>query len=438
MDEHGAPGESGPVSEGPVIPVDGAVDGAADERRRRDLRRMKGLALGLLVVAAVVYALTLDRDGALGYVNAAAEAAMVGALADWFAVTALFRRPLGLPIPHTALIPTRKDALGRSLQEFVATNFLAERVVRERVARAGIARRAGQWLSDDAHAERVTAELATATRGALRVLRDDEVVSLLQDVVLRPVLERPWGPPAGRLLDRIVADGAHHKLVDLSVVELHAWLRDHEDLVTQLVLDRAPVWTPQWLDERVARRAYVEALKWVGDVRDDPRHRARVALDDALVRFAKDLQSDPDTIARAEALKERVVEHPGVRDGLEQLWTTARAVLVEATEDPDSDLRQRARAGLLALGRRLATDPVLQGKVDRYVEDAVGHVVSTYKDEVTSLISETVERWDGEEASRRIELHVGRDLQFIRINGTVVGALAGLTIHALSELSHRF
>jgi uncharacterized membrane-anchored protein YjiN (DUF445 family) len=421
------------VTDVPVI----ASTAVADERRRRDLRRMKTFALALLGLAAAVYALTAGRDGGWRWVNAGSEAAMVGALADWFAVTALFRRPLGLPIPHTALIPTRKDALGRSLQEFVAENFLAERVVRDRVARAAIARRLGAWLAQDAHAERVTAELATATRGALHVLRDDEVVSLLQEVVLKPVMARPWGPPAGRLLDRIVADGAHHRLVDLGVVELHAWLSEHDDLVTQLVLDRAPVWTPGWLDERVARRAYVEALKWVVDVRDDPRHRARLALDDALGRFAKDLQTDVATIERAEALKERIVEHPGVRDGIEQLWATARTVLVEATEDPDSDLRQRAKAGLLAFGRRLGSDTVLQGKVDTYVEDAVGHVVATYSSELSSLISETVERWDGEEASRRIELHVGRDLQFIRINGTVVGALAGLAIHALSVLSGR-
>jgi uncharacterized membrane-anchored protein YjiN (DUF445 family) len=419
------------VTAAPVI----ASTAAADERRRRDLRRMKSVALGLLLLAAVIYLLTLGSTGGWGFVNAGAEAAMVGALADWFAVTALFRHPLGLPIPHTALIPTRKDALGRSLEEFVATNFLAEHVVRERVARARIAQRVGAWLAGEQHADRVTAELATATRGALHVLRDDEVATLLEEVVLRPVLARPWAPPAGRLLDRIVADGAHHRLVDLGVVELVAWLRDHEDLVTQLVLDRAPVWTPQWLDERVARRAYVEAVKWIVDVRDDPRHRARLALDDALGRLAKDLQTDPDTIARAEALKERVVGHPGIREALESLWVTARAVLIEATEDPDSDLRQRTRAGLLAFGRRLESDGVLQGKVDRYVEDAVGHVVSTYREEVSTIISETVERWDGDEASRRIELHVGRDLQFIRINGTVVGALAGLAIHAVAVLT---
>jgi uncharacterized membrane-anchored protein YjiN (DUF445 family) len=248
------------------------------------------------------------------------------------------------------------------------------------------------------------------------------------------VLERPWSPPAGRLLVRVLEDKTHRRLVDLAVVELHAWLLDHEDVVTRLVLERAPAWTPVWLDERVARRAYREALQWVSDVREDPEHRVRIAVDDALGRLAKDLQDDPETIARAEELKERLLANPGVRDALASLWTTARTVLVEATQDPASDLRLRTVAGLAAFGRRLAADVGLQASVDRYLTDAVGHVVSTYRDEVGGIISETVQRWDGQEASRRIELHVGRDLQFIRINGTVVGGLVGLAIHTVAVL----
>lgn len=406
----------------------------ADAGRRRDLRRMKALATALLVVAAGLYLATRHAVGAWAFVNSAAEAAMVGAAADWFAVTALFRHPLGLPVPHTAIIPTRKDALGRSLQEFVATNFLAETVVRERIAGAQVARRAGLWLARPDHAELVTGELGALARGALAVLRDDEVAGLLEGVVLRPVLSRPWGPAAGRLLERVVADGSHHKLVDLAVDELHTWLVEHEDQVTRLVTDRAPAWTPVWLDERIAHRAYVEVVRWAADVRADRDHRVRQALDDLLGRVAKNLQDDPATIRQAEELKERLLTHPGVRAAIEALWTTTRTVLVEATEDPRSDLRLRTSAGLAALGRRLAQDPALQASVDRYVEDAAGHVVTTYRDEVVTVISDTVSRWDGAEASRRIELHVGRDLQFIRINGTVVGALVGLLIHTVAVL----
>lgn len=406
----------------------------ADRRRLRDLRRMKALATGLLAVAAAVYLATLGGTGTLGFVNSAAEAAMVGAAADWFAVTALFRHPMGLPVPHTAIIPTRKDALGRSLQDFVATNFLAETVVRDRMAGARVASRVGGWLSRPSNAQRVAAELGAAARGALEVLRDDEVATLLDEVVLRPVLRYPWGPAAGRLLEQVVADGTHRRLVDLTFDELHLWLLGHEELVTGLVRDRAPSWTPIWLDERIARRAYREAVTWAADVRTDPRHRVRAALDDVLGRFAKDLQTDPTTIRQAGDVQQRLLEHPGVKAALEAVWSTTRRVLVEASEDPDSHLRRRAAVSLASFGRRLGSDDRLAATVDKYVEDAVGHLVTTYRDEVTAVISDTVSRWDGAEASRRIELHVGRDLQFIRINGTVVGALVGLLIHAVTVL----
>lgn len=395
---------------------------------------MKALATGLLVVAAAVYLLTLHGTGALGFVNSGAEAAMVGAAADWFAVTALFRHPLGLPVPHTAIIPTRKDALGRSLQDFVATNFLAEDVVRERIAGARVAGRFGEWLARPASAARVSAELGAAARGVLEVLRDDEVAVLLDEVVLRPVLRYPWGPAAGRLLERIVADGTHRRVVDLLVDELHGWLVEHEGLVTGLVADRAPTWTPLWLDEAIGRRAYRETVRWAADVRADPGHRVRIAVDDMLGRFAKDLQTDPETLRQAGDVQQRLLAHPGVRAALESVWSTTRKVLVEAADDPDSHLRRRAADSLAAFGRRIVSDDRLQASLDRYVEDAVGHVASTYRDEVATVISETVRRWDGAEASRRIELHVGRDLQFIRINGTVVGALVGLVIHAVTVL----
>jgi uncharacterized membrane-anchored protein YjiN (DUF445 family) len=406
----------------------------ADRARRSALRRMKGLATGLLVLAAIGYLLTLHQVGWLGFVNAACEAGMVGAAADWFAVNALFRHPLGLPIPHTALIPTRKDALGHSLQDFVATNFLAPEVVRGRVAAVGVARRVGSWLADPRHAERVGAELAGAGRGLLQVIQDDRVAALLEEVVLRPMLARPWAPPAGRLLEHIVAERAHHRLVDLVIHELHGWLEQHEDVITALIRDRAPAWTPLWLDDRVAQRAYRELLRWATDVRDDPRHRVRLALDDVLVGLAKDLQSDPVMQARAMDLQQRILENPGVREGVQALWTAVRGVLEEAVRDEGSDLRRRLVLGISSFGNRLAGDVELQKSVDKYVQDAAGHLVTSYRDEVATVISETIERWDGREASRRIELHVGRDLQFIRINGTVVGGLVGILIHAVTVL----
>jgi uncharacterized membrane-anchored protein YjiN (DUF445 family) len=411
------------------------ADADADGRRLAGLRRMKLVASGLLLVAAVVYAATVGQDGVLGFVNAAAEAAMVGALADWFAVTALFRRPLGLPIPHTALIPTRKDALGRSLEEFVATNFLSEDVVRDKLLRAQVSRRVGDWLADPGHAARVAAEAGTLAGGALRVLKDDDVVAVLDQVVVQRVATTPWSPVAGQVLAGVVEERTHHRFVDLVVNEAHRWLQANRDAVVRLVTDQAPEWTPQWLDERVGRRVYYEVERWVQEVRDDPEHRARRALDDMLRRFAHDLQHDDVTRARAEAVKERLLAHPELRRATVAVWSTVRRLLEEAVADPDGELRRRMATAVADLGARLREDEALQARVDHYVQDGVGYVVRTYAGEVATIISDTIERWDAQDASRRIELHVGRDLQFIRINGTVVGALAGLAIHAVTVLA---
>ncbi len=407
-----------------------------DERERRSqLRRMKGLAGGLLVVAVIIYVLTRHDGGTLGFVNAAAEAAMIGGLADWFAVTALFRRPLGLPIPHTAIIPTRKDAIGQSLESFVASNFLSESVIRDKVIRARVAARVGGWLADPAHARRVGVELATAARAALRVLRDQDVTAVLETAILKRVAAIPWAPPAGRLLGQIVADGTHHRLVDLGIDEAHGWLLANENAVIAIVAEQAPAWTPRFVDEAVAGRAYRELLRFVREVQADPGHPMRLALDSLLARTADDLRNDPYTIHRVELLKERLLSHPDVREGVATIWSTARRLLIEAVDDENGELRRRVVLGLGDLGRRLAEDTALQGKVDGYLSDAAAHAAAAYSSEVATVISDTIARWDAAEASRRIELQVGRDLQFIRINGTVVGALAGLAIHTISVLA---
>jgi uncharacterized membrane-anchored protein YjiN (DUF445 family) len=398
------------------------------------LRQMRLVALGLLVLAAVVFAATLHRGGALGYVNAAAEAAMVGALADWFAVTALFRHPLGLPVPHTAIIPERKEALGRSLEEFVSANFLTQDNVRGRVAAAEPSRRLGEWLTDPAHSERVVVRSADLAARALAGVRDEHVLSFAGDVLLPRFAKEPLSPVAGHLLESVVQDGAHHGLVDLLLAEGHAWLVANADTVGRVVAARAPWWSPQWLDERVVERVHHEAVRWVADVRDDPRHPARGALDRLLSQLAQDLQHDAVTIARAEALKERLLAHPQAARSTVAVWDAIRAVLVDALADPQGPLLTRAAAELAGFGRRLSSERALRDRLDAQAADVAGHLVESYGAELATVISHTVDRWDGAEAASRIEQHVGRDLQFIRINGTVVGALVGLAIHTCVQV----
>ena len=407
---------------------------AADAARRAGLRRMKLIAVGLLIAAAVVHLLTIDRGGWVGFVNSAAEAAMIGALADWFAVTALFRHPLGIRIPHTAIIPTRKNQLGRSLQEFVTDNFLAEDVVRERVGRAQVGARIGGWLSQRDNAERVGAELARVTAHGLRRLSDEDAALIMEHAVLRPLAARPWSPSAGRLLQQLVTEGSHHRLVDLIASQLHHWLRTNSERVLDMVANRTPGWMPKWADERISARGYAEVVRFVEEVRRTPDHAFRRSLDDVLLQFARDLQQDPGTMHRVERMAQRVIAHPDLRAALDDVWAHLRTVLIDAADDPGSELRQRGIQALVEAGERLRDDPGVRARFDARAQDISAFAVRSYGNELTAVITETVERWDGEDAARRIELHVGRDLQFIRINGTVVGGLAGLVIHTITVL----
>ncbi len=408
----------------------------ADRVRRRGLVRMKVGASALLLLAAVVYVLARRAGGHgwVGYVQAAAEAGMVGGLADWFAVTALFRHPLALPIPHTAIIPTRKDALGRNLSDFVGTTFLSEQVVRERLRNAEVPRRLGSWLAEPDHAARVTSELARALRGAVDVLRDEDLRAVLEPVVLRRLAALPVGPTLGRLLAEVVADKAHHRLVDLVAAAVDDWLLANREQVIDLVARQAPAWSPEFVDRAVATRVYAALTRVSAEVRAQPEHPIRQALDRLLARFADDLSNDPATIERASGVLESLLAQSEVRRAFGDVISAGRRVLLEMVDDPDGELRTRLTGALADLGRRLDTDEVLRARVDAIVADAAGYVVTHYRDELTRTITDTVERWDGVETARKVELAVGRDLQFIRINGTVVGALAGVIIHAVGNL----
>jgi len=403
-----------------------------DEERRRGLRRMRTLAVSLLLFAAAVYLATLDRHGFWGFVNAGAEASMVGAIADWFAVTALFKHPLGLPIPHTALVPKRKEELGRSLEEFVGENFLQEHVIRERLGVAEPSRRLGEWLSDEQHARRVVDEAASVVRIGLGRVRDEDLAAVVEEAFLPRFREEPVAPLAGSLLEEIVRDKAHHGLVDLALDEAHRWLTLNETTFSEIVGERAPWWSPPALNDRVTHRLHLELVTWIAEIRDDPFHHARTALDSLLAQLAEDLLHDGATQERAERLKERVLDHPQVLVTAVSLWNSFRRALLEALEDPEGPVRRRGVAELAALGERLGRDPGLRARWDGHAADLTVFVVRRYGDELTAVITHTIDRWDGKEAARKIELHVGRDLQFIRINGTIVGGLVGVVIHAVT------
>ncbi|GAA1779873.1 DUF445 domain-containing protein [Agromyces lapidis] len=411
----------------------------SDAERLAALRRMKRVATSLLLVAAAVFAVSFalqDDIAWLGYVRAAAEGAMVGAIADWFAVTALFRHPLGIPIPHTAIIPKRKDEIGASLGAFVEHEFLSDEVVLGKLRSIGISRRVGGWLAQPANAERVTAEAAVAARGILTLLGDDDVEDVIERLARRHLFEPEWGPAIGRIGASLVAADQQRAAVDAVLEKAESWLAAHPEAFGRMVSERLPRWMPGFVDRLVDDRAHREVLAFVRAVRADDAHPLRLAVDRYLAELAGDLQHDPEMIARVERLKAELLASPRVREFAGEAWSAVKSTLEEGLADPASELRIALRDAVVEVGTRLATDAALAAKVDAWLTEAAAYVVRNYRHEIAGVITETVERWDPRETTEKLELQVGRDLQFIRINGTVVGALAGLAIYSIATALH--
>jgi uncharacterized membrane-anchored protein YjiN (DUF445 family) len=295
--------------------------------------------------------------------------------------------------------------------------------------------RVGQWLGVPDHRRRVRTEVVRVARAGLGRASDDEVRALVEDFLVPRLVQEPVAPIAGTLLEGIIDEQTHRGLVDLGLEQLRAYLADNPGTYAAVLGQRAPWWSPPWVDDKVIGWSYQQVLAWLQDIHDDPAHPARRALDDLLRRLASDLQHDPEVMASAEALKERLLTHPQVPETAVGLWTSFKAALTAAMDDETSYFHTRGDELLEHLGQHLVDDEVWRGRLEARLGEAVSFFVNTYGSELAEVISVTVDRWDGQEAAERIELHVGRDLQFIRINGTIVGALAGLGIHALSQLA---
>jgi uncharacterized membrane-anchored protein YjiN (DUF445 family) len=395
---------------------------------------MQAVALALLVGAAVVFVWSHGREGVWGYVNAGAEASMVGAIADWFAVTALFRHPLGLPIPHTALIPRRKNDLGQGLQGFVAENFMQPEIVRDRVLAAEMSSRVGAWLGEPAHAGRIVSEGSEIVATALTKIREDHVRDLVELALVPRFRAEPIAPVLGSTLSEVLRDDLHRSLVDLALEEMHRWLVGNHETFTRVLGERAPWWSPPRVNDAVTNKVHAEAIRWVEDIQREPHHHARKALDSMLVQLADDLLHDPATADRAERFKNRLLDHPQLSETAISLWQALRNALLGSLDDPEGAVRHWLLAEIDAFADRLQVDADLRTRLDTAAADAVVFLVGRYGSEVTGIITHTIDRWDGAEAARKIELHVGRDLQFIRINGTLVGGMVGLVIHAVASL----
>jgi uncharacterized membrane-anchored protein YjiN (DUF445 family) len=405
--------------------------------RLHALRRMKVIAGGLLVLAAVLYLVCRavgDGHGVWGYIQAMAEASMVGGLADWFAVTALFRHPLRIPIPHTAIIPRKKDSIGEGLAGFVQEYFLTTEIVGERVAAAHVPQRIGAWLAEPEHARRVAEEFSNAIGAMADVLQDNELRDAVATFADKRLRELDAAPLLARVLDAVCDSGQHQKVLTTALKGLMKFLDENRSSFRQRLAEESPEWVPNWVDDRVFAKGFTSLQSFLADLSLDSEHDLRKAYDTQLRALAHRLRTDPEQAAKVEQAKLELLEHPDVRAWLATLWLRGKALVVEGAADPSSDLRRGVERLVVGAGQLLRDDASAAARVDEVLQRVTEHVVTQYADDLTAVISSTVQRWDTEETSRRLELQVGRDLQFIRINGTVVGSLAGLAIYAISQL----
>ena len=399
---------------------------------------MKRLATGLFLAAAAVFlgCLLLGEDAGawVGYVRATAEASMVGALADWFAVTALFRHPLRLPIPHTAIIPRKKDQIGASLRGFMQENFLTRAAVEHTLSRIDVPGRLGAFLATPGRAERLAGDAGTALTALTDLLKDDDIQPAVAALVDRKLHETPAAPIVARALELVVEGNRHQEVLSAGLRGLARFLQENRIVFRAQLGDASPAWVPDWVDDRVFDRVFAGVEGFLDEVGDDRQHELRRAYDARLRAYVHALRTDPSTAARVEEVKKELLEHPAVRTWSGSLWSHAKGAVLAAAADPESELRARVAELIRDGARLLQTDPTVREQVQRQGVRIAGYLVERFSGDLADLVGTTVQRWDTEETSRRIELQVGRDLQWIRINGTVVGGLAGLVIYTVAQL----
>ncbi|HEX4868674.1 MAG TPA: DUF445 domain-containing protein [Acidimicrobiales bacterium] len=408
-----------------------------EERKRRQLVTTRRRATALLAVVAAVFVGTVvagaEGGSWLGYVQATAEASMVGGLADWFAVVALFRHPLGVPIPHTAIITERKEQFGETLGEFIQSSFMTPDAIGERVLAARPGHRLGLWLSEPDKADRLAGHLLGGAVEVTELLEDDVVHDLLEGLVRDRLESTSVVPLAGKALAALTKGGRHDEVVDAALRGLDRYLDDRRDDLRSRFRDQAPWWLPGAVEDRIFERLLDGVRAVLDDMANDRGHGMRQALNERILAFVHDLQHDPALRARGEQLTRDLLEQPEVRTWVASIWTDAKAQIRAQAGDDGSRLRTQLAGAIVSGGQRLLTEPALSAKVDDGAEAAARYVVEHFGHEITRLVSDTIARWDGEETSRRLELLLGPDLQFIRINGTVVGGLAGLALHAIAQ-----
>ena len=418
----------------PPLPAVGERPG--DAARQARLVVMKRRATGLIMLAGLVYLVARVYENLapwVGFVRATAEASLVGGLADWFAVTALFRRPLGLPIPHTAIVATQKDRIGRVLGNFVQNHFLSRETLAAELRAIKLSERVSRWLTDPANSDRIARQMIAGLAKTIEALPENEIRELIRKSAVSRLHSVRLAPVVGSMLTLVTTDNRHQELLNDVMRLVSQAIRDNRDAIRAKIRERSPWWVPGVVDEAIYRKLLAGIEELLADVRADLHHPLRRRFDAALARFIDRLKNSPDLDQRAEALKEHLLSQPIIEELAGSLWDAAKRAASRYREAPDQPPEGLGR-GISAAGESLLANEALQSDLDEFIIGLVSSAAERHRQEVGELIAHTVSTWDPNVAVRRLELAVGPDLQYIRMNGTLVGGLVGLIIHTLSVL----
>ncbi|MFT5015082.1 MAG: uncharacterized membrane-anchored protein YjiN (DUF445 family) [Dinoroseobacter sp.] len=408
-----------------------------EQQKASELATMKRTATGLLVLMTVIFIGSRIFHGELpwlGFVEATAEAAMIGAIADWFAVTALFRHPLGIKIPHTAIIPNRKDNIAEQFGDFVQQNFLSEDVISEKVRSMNLSRRVAAWVVEPDNASAIADQVTVGLSGVVKVMNDQDIQALIESKLEAKIRSTSFAPMISDLLTFVTSGRRQQDLFDGFVKIGLNLLEDSDEDIREKVQQETPWWFPGSLDKAVYHKIIMGVSKTLYDMQVDIYHPVRVRMMQMSNEFMGQLRHSADIKEKEIALKEDILNEPTVRDFTQSLWSDIKAALLEQSENPDAELKHAIEDAVVKFGHSILAEEALANKIDGWADDTARYLIRTYGHEVAGLIASTIEGWDPEATSERIELQIGKDLQFIRINGTIVGGLAGLIIYTLTQL----
>ena len=405
--------------------------------KKTELAQMKRLAGALLLLVSTVYLISSMFEHYspwVGFVSATAEAAMIGAIADWFAVTALFRHPLGIRIPHTAIIPSRQDAIADQFGTFVQRNFLSEQVISDRIHDMQLGHTIATWLTKPDNAHAIAEQITTGIAGMTHLVNDRDIQRVIEQRVAKGISETSFSPIIGEILSFATSGKRQQDIIDGAIDIASRFLEDSDTDIRNQVSQETPWWFPDTLDKSIYRKIVRSVSRSLYSIQVDVRHPARVRFIDMLNQFMHDLKHSEDFAKKEAAIKQDLLGHPSASQFTQSLWDDIKQSLLKQSDQSDSELTRAIEDVVANFGHTILEDPILAEKIDSWGDNAARYLIRSYGEEISDLIARTIKNWDPVATSERIEIQIGRDLQFIRINGTLVGGLIGLLIHSVHHL----